>query len=140
MKYWIIALPRDKMEHCIDIGTFGLNRKYVLGSMQPGDFVACYVNKEYKIVALGEVTEPYYIDDSKVFPWASGSDLYIDRIKFKAEKINRSQEVDFIQLLDKMSFIKNLAYWNVHFNGSVKEISKQDWETIVAESTESRKG
>lgn len=130
MRYWIIALPREKMEHCIEIGVFGLNRKYVLGSMQPGDALACYVHKEYKIIALGEVSEPYYVDDEKVFPWSSGADLYIDRIKFKAKKLTKTAEVDFIQLLDKMSFIKNLAYWSVHFNGSIKEISKSDWETI----------
>lgn len=35
MKYWILSLPR-------------------------GDKVACYVTKEYKIIAPGEVTQPLF--------------------------------------------------------------------------------
>lgn len=130
MNYWIIALPRDKMLHCIDVGTFGLNRKFVLGRMEPGDRIACYVTKEFKIVAFGEVTEPYYIDDEKVFPWASGSQMFVDRIKFKAQKLDKNLELNFIDYLDKMSFIKNIVYWSAHFNGSVVQISQKDWELL----------
>lgn len=46
------------------------------------------------------------------------------------QRLPKTAEVDFIKLLDKMSFIKNMAYWSVHFNGSIKEMSKADWETI----------
>ncbi len=61
MNYWLLALRREKMEFCIDVGVFGLNRKYVLGRVQTGDKVVCIVTKEYKIIALGEMTSEYYL-------------------------------------------------------------------------------
>lgn len=125
------------MAHCIDVETFGLNRKFVLGRMLPGDRIACYVTKEFKIVAFGEVTEPYYIDDERVFPWASGSQLFVDRIKFKAKKLDKTKEINFIDYIDQMSFIKNIAYWSAHFNGSVVQISKKDFEVLKGQETAS---
>jgi predicted RNA-binding protein len=67
LNYWIVALPREDMEHCIKIGTFGLNRKYVLGRIQPGDKLACYITKECKIISFGEVTSEYCMDTKKIF-------------------------------------------------------------------------
>jgi hypothetical protein len=63
MNYWIISLPRPDMEHCIQIGTFGLNRKYIIGAAKPSDKVACYITKENKIIAIGEITSNYYSRD-----------------------------------------------------------------------------
>jgi len=65
MNHWIICLPREDMEHCIKLGTFGLNRKHTLGQVKAGDKVACYITKESKIIALGEATSDYYLDDKK---------------------------------------------------------------------------
>lgn len=125
MNYWIISLPREHMEHCIENGVFGLNRKYTLGQVNTDDKVACYVTKEYKIIALGEVTEGYYIDDTKVF---LGEGIFPDRFKFKARKL--ASELDFMTVIDKMSFIKNLAYWSAYFRNGVVKISKSDYEHL----------
>lgn len=125
MRYWMIALPRADMEHCIKIGTFGLARKYVLGRVGVGDKIGCYVTKEYKVIALGEVTAPYYLDDKSVF---KGSQLFPDRIDFSAKRIN--PELDFMSVIDQMSFIKNMAYWTVYFRNGIVEISGRDWKAI----------
>lgn len=125
--YWIIALPRDHMEHCIQIGKFGLNRKHVLGRVCDGDKVACYITKEHKIIALGEVTRSYYLDDSKVFK-AEG--VFPDRFNFSAKHLGATGELDFMTVIDKMGFIKNLAYWSAYFRNGIVGISETDWNTI----------
>ena len=122
-----MALPRDAMLHCIKIGTFGRSQKHVLPSVEAGDKIACYVTGEKKIIALGEATEPYFYDESKIF--ASGNSAYPHRIRFQANRLN--EEIDLVQYLDRLSFITNLAYWSVYFRLGFKEISQADWKLIT---------
>ena len=131
MGYWIIALPREDMEHCIEIGTYGMNRKGPLGKVQVGDGVVCYVTRERKIIALGEVTEPYYLDDAKVF---KKSGVFPDRIGFKARRFSPSREFDFIQIIDRLELITNIAYWSVYLRTGFVEISKKDWDFIQGQT------
>lgn len=84
MNYWIIALPREDMEHCIKVGTFGLNRKHVMGKVQKGDKVVCYVTKDCHVIALGETTSDYYMDTKKKF---LSEGLFPDRFDFKATNL-----------------------------------------------------
>ncbi len=125
MSYWILSLPRADMEHCIRIGTFGMKRKYLLGRVKKGDGIACYVTKDYKIIGLGEVTSPYYMDDSDIF---KSEGVFPDRIDIKAGTL--SPELDFISIIDKLQFIKNLAYWTVYMRNGIVEIPEHDWKVI----------
>lgn len=133
-KFWLIALPRKRMEFCINKGVFGLNRKYVLGRVQQGDGIACYVNGEKKIIALGVVTSEYYLDDTAVFSdkeaFPEGG-LYPDRIGFKAEMLPSNKAIDFISLVDKLSFIKNLAYWSTPLSVGIVEMNSADWDLMT---------
>lgn len=115
------------MEHCIRIGTFGAQRKGVIGRVSKGDKVACYITKEYKIIALGEITKGYYMDDSKVF---IREGVFPDRFDFQASKLGESEELEFMKIVDQMSFITNLAYWSVYFRTGAVKISKLDWQKI----------
>lgn len=125
MNYWIISLPREHMEHCVRVGVFGLNRKYILGQVNKGDRVACYVTKEYKVIALGEVTEGYYVDDKKVF---LGEGMFPDRFDFRSERL--AKPMDFMKVIEQMSFIKNLAYWSAYFRNGIVKISEKDYLVI----------
>lgn len=107
------------------IGTFGLTRKFVLGRLQIGDPVACYVTKEKKIAALGAVTSPYYLDDTNVF---EDQKVYPDRINFKATWLK--PEIDFVEILPDMKFIKNPLHWSASFSSGIAEITSNDWELI----------
>jgi predicted RNA-binding protein len=129
MNYWIIALPREDMMHCIKLGTFGLSRKWVLGKVKKGDKVACYVTKECKLIALGEATTDYYLDDKKVFK-ASGD--FPDRFDFKAKLLGTDSEIDIKTMVDDLSFITNKLYWSVYFRTGVVQISEKDWRCIEA--------
>jgi predicted RNA-binding protein len=139
MKYWMIALPRNRMEYCIKVGIFGLNRKYILGNVQEGDAIACYVTKDRKVIGFGEVTKGYYLDASQVFSdekiFGESNNLYPDRFEFECVQLSVKDEVEFMPVIDKMSFIKNLAFWSVHFSSGITEISKSDWEVLQKQCT-----
>lgn len=125
MNYWILSLPREDMKHCIKIGTFGLNRKYVLGRVRKGDKIACYTFKDMKIIALGEATSEYYLDDTPVF---KSDGLYPDRFDFRADLL--SADLDFVSMIDQLSFIDNLAYWSVYLRSGIRSIPEKDWKVI----------
>ena len=131
MRYWIIALPREDMEQCIKVETFGMNRKGQLANVQIGDGVVCYVTKEWKIIGLGAITEPYYLDDVKVF---KKEGVFPDRIRFKARPFSREDEFNFIAIIDKLELITNIAYWSVYLRNGFVEISKKDWDLICSQT------
>lgn len=130
MNYWIISLPRPDMAHCIQIGTFGLNRKYLIGKAEPGDKVACYVTKENRIIALGTVATGYYLDDKKIF---KGDGLFPDRFDFTAKPLGAA-EIDFKTMVDDLDFITNKLYWSVFLRAGVAQIPKKDWELIESKA------
>lgn len=131
MNYWLICLPREDLEHCIKIGTFGLGRKHVLGSVSSGDQVVCCAGKgDWKIIGCGEATGEYYLSVEKVF-LKEGS--FPGRFDFKANKLPEEQEVDIKQLLDQLSFVKDLAYWAVFFRNGIVKMTKKDWDLIKSQ-------
>lgn len=131
MNYWLLALPPEHMEHCVKIGTFGLNRKHIMGRVLKGDKVACYAHKERKIIALGEAKSDYYVDDKKIFA-ADGH--FVDRFDFAAKRLPPGEEIDFMAVVDRMSFIKNIIYWSAYMRNGIIQISQDDWKTILSQS------
>lgn len=129
--FWIICLPRPDMEHCIEVGTFGLNRKHIMGRVKAGDKVACYITKECKIIALGEATSDYYMDTKKIFK-ADG--LFPDRFDFKAEKLPKERELDFKMMVDDLQFITNKVYWTVYLRSGIAKLPKADWKLIESKA------
>lgn len=124
VKNWLICLPRKDLQHCMEIGVFGLNRKFILGRVKRGDRIVCCASKDWKIIGTGQITEEYYLDTERIFI-ADG--VFPDRIRFDARNVEIGKEVDVIQLLDRLSFVKNLAYWAVFFRSGIVEISNDDW-------------
>lgn len=128
MNYWLLSLPREDMEQCIKVGTFGLSRKHILGHVEKNDAVACCAGKgDWKIIATGTVTSAYYMNDSKIF---LKDGLFPDRFDFKAEKFSKANEFDLISIIDKLSFVTNLAYWSVYFRNGIVKLSNSDWELL----------
>lgn len=127
MNYWLIALPREDMEHCIKVRTFGAQRKHAIGHVQKGDKVVCYVTKESKIIALGEAVSSYYLDDVKLFK-AEGT--FPDRFDFQAILLGKDNEIDFKTMVDDLQFITNKFYWTVYLRNGIAKISRDDWELI----------
>lgn len=128
MNYWLICLPREDLEHCMRMGTFGLGRKHILGHVVTGDGVVCCAGKgDWKIIGQGTAISDYYVDAKKIF---LKDGTFPDRFDFKAEKLPNERQVDLISLIDQLSFVGNLAYWAVFFRNGIVKISKQDWDLI----------
>ncbi len=126
MNYWLLCLPREDLERCIKVGTFGLSRKHILGHVQEGDAVACCAGKgDWKIVALGSATSNYYVDDKKIF---LKEGFFPDRFNFDAESLD--PEIDLMAVIDRLSFVTNMAYWAVYFRNGIVKMSKADWDAI----------
>jgi len=111
-------------------GTFGLARKHILGKVLKGDAVVCCAGKgDWKIIGLGSALSDYYVDDTKIF---LKEGYFPDRFDFAAEKFRSDEEIDVMSIIDQLSFVSNLAYWAVFFRNGIVQISKRDWDLIVA--------
>lgn len=138
MNYWLLCLPREDIQQCMKVGTFGLARKNVIGSVKTGDRVVCCAGKgDWKIIGLGSASSDYYVDDTKVF---LKDGLFIDRFDFQSEKLPSAQEIDVMSIIDKLSFVKALAYWAVFFRNGIVKMSQADWTLISNMTTKSRTG
>lgn len=127
MNYWLICLPRTDLEHCIKIGTFGLSRKHILGSVKKGDVLLCCAGKgDWKFIATGQITSDYYVDDSSIF-LKQGD--FCNRFDFDATYLPK--EIGLMTLIDELSFVTNLATWAVYFRNGIVKLTKADWERIV---------
>lgn len=131
MNYWLISLPREDMEHCIKIGTFGATRRGSIANAKKGDKVVCYITKECKIIALGDLTSDYYLSDEKVFKSAGD---FPDRFDFTASKLGSKNEVSIKTLVDDLGFITNKLYWSVFFRLSNRKLVKEDYDLICRSS------
>jgi hypothetical protein len=138
MSYWLLCLPREDMEHCMKVGVFGLSRKHILGGVKKGDQVVCCAGKgDWKIIGQGAATSDYYVDDQKVF---LKDGHFPDRFDFRAEKLGPSSEVDIMQIIDRLTFVKDIAYWAVFFRNGVVKMSKSDWDLIMKQIMQSGAG
>lgn len=128
MNYWLVCLPREDLVHCMKVGTFGLGRKHILGTVTKGDSVVCCAGKgDWKIIGVGHAVSDYYVDISKIF---LKDGTFPDRFDFECEKLLPESEVDLMSIIDRLSFVTNLAYWAVFFRNGIVRLSKQDWEFI----------
>jgi len=127
MKYWFLTLPRPDMEHCIKVGTFGLSRKHLLGKVSKGDKVVCCASKDWQIIATGEATSGYYLDDKPIF---LKEGTFPDRFDFQAGSLSSLEELPLKEVIDQLGFVTNLAYWAVYFRTGIVEISKADWDVV----------
>ncbi len=116
-------------------GTFGLERKYILGQVSKGDPVVCCAGKgDWKIIGLGSATSDYYVGDSKIF---LKEGYFPDRFDFSTEKLPNDLEIDIKSIFDRLSFVTNIAYWPVFFRNGIAKMSRQDWELISEKTSDS---
>lgn len=128
MNYWLLCLPRVDMIHCINTGVFGATKKGSLDSAKKGDKLICYVTKDCKFIASGELTSDYYMSDEIVF---LSEGVYPDRFNFKATQVPIHKEVDAKNIVNDLEFITNKLYWSVFFRLSNRKINKKDYDLII---------
>jgi hypothetical protein len=86
------------MEHCIKIGRFGKRDSRVICGVKEGDKVVCYVTREVKVIAFGEVTKGFYKGRDRVF-LADG--LFENRFDFMAKLVH--PEIQLRSLVEKLA-------------------------------------
>ncbi len=102
----------------------------MLGQVRVDDDIACCAGKgEWMIVGIGKASSEYFIDDRKKF---LGNGLFPDRFEFRAKQLASSNEVSLIEILDKLSFVSNIAHWSVYFRNGIVKISDHDWDLIAS--------
>ncbi len=123
--YWIIALPRADMVHCVSIGKFGKNISRIISSVREGDKVVCYLTKEAKIIGLGTVNKGYYTSKLKAF-LADGE--YSHRFNFDAEILK--SEIDFRTLVKQLRLTKDSQSWGPVLRLGIARLAEDDWNVI----------
>jgi hypothetical protein len=106
MKFWLLCLPEEDMEHCINIGTFGLSRKYVLAKVEPGDPIVFCASKIWKILGVGHATKGHYVNSKQVFLKDGQFD---NRFDFESTRFPATHKRDLMSVIDQLSFVTNLA-------------------------------
>lgn len=127
MKYWLIAVPRSSMEHLLKLGVFGRTSHQRLQQVSVGDKLAFYVTVESEVIALGEVTRPYYESLRRIF--ADERSPFPHRIDFRAELL--AEPIAFRTKIVKLDFIKNKKAWPAYIRRGFAEMSEKDWNTLV---------
>jgi predicted RNA-binding protein len=128
MKYWLIAIPRAAMDHLLELKVFGRTSHQRLQEVSVGDKLAFYVTVESNIIALGEVTRPYYKSNTDIFK--DERSLFAHRIDFKANSL--SKPIAFRTKIERLDFIKNKAAWPAYIRRGFAEMSEKDWNTLTS--------
>jgi len=110
-----------------DKNIIGSNYKSKIDKINENDILTFYLkNPQCTISGIGKVASKYQ-DNTKIFEFG----LYSYRLKIKSLNIFE-KPINFRDLLDKLSFIKNKSKWQLHLFGSrgLRELSKNDFDII----------
>lgn len=116
------------MDHLLELKVFGRTSHQKLKQVSVGDKLAFYVTVESNIIALGEVTSPYYKSNTDIFK--DERSLFAHRIDFTANAL--PQPISFRAKIEKLDFIKNKAAWPAYIRRGFAEMSEKDWDTLTS--------
>lgn len=139
-KYYIITTSPENFE--IDRKKSGFTiqglkerHKKTVQKWKPGDMIVYYINKIGRFGGIAEVVSGYYRDETKI--WTEDDELWPSRAKSKPIILLEKDEfLDVRRYIDNLTFIKNKFspdYWGLAFQGSVREISEEDYQFIESE-------
>lgn len=131
MRSWIIALPRQELLRCIEIGCFGKEKVGDrIAEVQEGDGISCYALRESKIIALGKITKGYYVDDSPKF-LKEGS--FSHRFDFSAELLVE-REINVSTLSQALTSIPEGGNLGLLVKSGFRILTPADWNLFCAEA------
>lgn len=123
---WIFVANRDNWIDCIESKCFGLQTKP--GILKPADIddpCVAYVTRESVFAGMGQITSPYYYDDSDIF----ADHTYPHRVGIEID-LDFDNAVDVRSLIDSLDFITDKAHWYVFFYSGAIKIPISDFEII----------
>ncbi len=139
MTYWLCITTRDNWKIIREKNIWGVPKRHqnTIKKVSPGDKLVFYVKQEVrnkevlepKIVGVFEVVSSYYVDSSKIFKSPPNkNETYPLRIKIKPIKFG---EINFKEIIPKLSFIKNKKKWTGHLMGkAMRELPEEDFRLI----------
>ncbi|MBI5237259.1 MAG: EVE domain-containing protein [Deltaproteobacteria bacterium] len=142
-KYWLDLFTGKTWEEFLKNGAsvsgFRKRRRNIAETIQPGDYLICYLTGISRFVGILEVKSKCYFDETplwenEVFPY-----------RFKVElvcKLEPKTAIPVLNLKERLSFFLNLKSknaWTGHFRGSPVEFEKSDGEAIIAAIIETSK-
>lgn len=126
---WIIVADRTNMELCAELGVFGLNSGSQLPKIDVGDKLIAYIRKEVTFSGIGEVTNPYYIEDKQLFEGG----LFPNRVGIRLKLLPKDQAVNVWKLVDELEFSKGKLNWQGALAGGMRKIPMADFRKIESE-------
>lgn len=141
MRYWLCITNRKNWEIIKKKKIWGVSEnrhKNTLLKTKIGDKVVIYLKQERaengeilepRIVGIFEIVSEPFKDSTPIFKAPkSSNERYPWRVKLKEVKLG---ELDFKQLIPKLTFIKNKNKWHAHlFGKAMREIPEKDYKLI----------
>jgi predicted RNA-binding protein len=129
--YWLLVSDEETWVTLIKSGYWGLKKLWKRKSrkIKHGDKAVAYVKFFSAIFGTVEIiSDPYY--DENVTELGA-LQKYPIRFKIKPD-IFLAEPITIRPLIKDLSFIRNKKKWYAYFQTSIRSISKQDFELIVA--------
>lgn len=137
MNYWLIVTSAANFKldrESLKFKTQGLPhrfRKSVM-KMDVGDKVVYYIMGLQRFGAIAAITGKYYEDHNKL--WTDNDEVWPSRCPSQPEIILEDDElIDAKKLVPNLSFIEKKEKWGVYLQGSIRQISEDDFRLIDSE-------
>ncbi len=141
MTYWIASGNRENWEVVKKHSIWGVPKrsKSLHTRVKVGDTLLMYAKSETHAkevlpsAILGEFTVTELFEDAKPLftaPPQMGDEVFPYRFRLKPEKIFR-QPVEIKPLIPELGFVTNKKMWSGHFRQAMREIPKEDYQTIL---------
>ncbi|MFQ5800420.1 MAG: ATPase domain-containing protein [Candidatus Hydrothermarchaeales archaeon] len=127
-KYWLHVADYEEYNPENEDLNFKDRWKDTLTKVKENDQVVTYLAKRSEFAGLGRVTEGYHLNKNDA---SSPHKISVQNIKVKPAAAR--------ELVPQLSFITNKRRWYVHFNKSIYEIPRGDFEKIKSKLLDKRK-
>ena len=117
------------------------SRRYTIQNVKKGDKLVVYLKEERvdnnrmppRIVAVCEATSEAFVDYKKIFeaPRRRPNEVFPYRVRIKPIRIF-DKPIEFRNLIPKLRFIKDTKNWKAYVRLCMREIPKEDFETILS--------
>jgi predicted ribonuclease YlaK len=134
--YLIITTPIHIFQNYkLRFSVEGFNKKYLsrVKAIKPGDRFVYYVAGDKEFVAITEITSAVHLDMSDYWPMEQEAALHHCLKMIPKIIMETGQALSARKIVLKLSFIRNKANWGAYFQGSIKNIPRDDYLIIEKE-------
>jgi predicted RNA-binding protein len=132
--YYLLNTPPEDfkidIKNKFSIAGFPERYKNSVKKFKPGDRIVYYIKGEYVFGAITEITGKYYYDETQI--WSDWFNLFPVRIETKPVYFcEKFENMIFVKnIWDNLNFIKSKKKWGAYFQGSFRNLTKEDYKVI----------